>query len=308
MLREQRDVGHALAQRRQADRHHVEAIEQIFSEGARRDELLQLAVRGRDEPHVDADGLDAADPLELALLEGAQELHLHLDGDLADLVEEERAAGGELEPARLGRDRAGEGAALVAEQLTLDQLLRDGRAVHLDERLAAARRVVVQRAGDELLAGAALPRDEHRGGAVGHALEHRVDLVQPRGAADDAEARARDEVRGLRRLLPREVTRAQRLGDDLAHLVFVEGLGEVVEGAGLQRLDRGVDGAVRGDHHHGQIGIFAQRLAEQGHAVHLRHAQIGDHEVDVVLAERSEPLLAVLREEHVVAVPRELSR
>ena len=67
---------------------------------------LQVAVRGGDEPHVDADRLDAADALELALLQRAQELHLHLDRDLADLVEEERAAVGELEAARLrGRPR-----------------------------------------------------------------------------------------------------------------------------------------------------------------------------------------------------------
>ena len=62
-----------------------------------RDELLEVAVGRRDEANVDADRLDAADALELALLQRAQELHLHLDGDLADLVEEERAAVGELE-------------------------------------------------------------------------------------------------------------------------------------------------------------------------------------------------------------------
>ena len=38
-----------------------------------------------------------ADALELALLEHAQQLGLQLERDLADLVEEERAAVGELE-------------------------------------------------------------------------------------------------------------------------------------------------------------------------------------------------------------------
>ena len=38
-----------------------------------------------------------AHALELALLEHAQELHLHLGRHLADLVEEERAVVGELE-------------------------------------------------------------------------------------------------------------------------------------------------------------------------------------------------------------------
>ncbi len=120
------------------------------------------------------------DALELALLQRAQELHLHLDRDLADLVEEERAAVGELEAPRLARHGAGERAALVAEELALDELLRDGRAVDLDERLVLAARVLVQRAGDELLARAALAGDEHRGRRVGHALEDRVELRDAR--------------------------------------------------------------------------------------------------------------------------------
>ena len=91
----------ALAQRGQADRHDVEPVEEVLAERALRDELLQIAVRRRDEAHVDADRLDAADALELALLQRAEELHLHLDGDLADLVEEERAAVRELEAPRL---------------------------------------------------------------------------------------------------------------------------------------------------------------------------------------------------------------
>ena len=59
---------------------------------------------------------------------------------LADLVEEHRAVVGELELARLVLDRAGEGAALEAEQLGLEQFGRERRAVHLDERLVAAAR------------------------------------------------------------------------------------------------------------------------------------------------------------------------
>ena len=83
----------------------------------------------------------------------------------------------------LRADRAGEGAALVAEELALDQVLGDRRAVDLDERLVAARRVLVQRARDELLAGAALAGDEHGGRRVGDALEHGVELEDGSGSA-----------------------------------------------------------------------------------------------------------------------------
>ena len=54
---------------------------------------------------------------------------------LADLVEEERAAVGQLELPELARVRAGEGALLVAEQLGLDQGVGDRGAVDRHEGL-----------------------------------------------------------------------------------------------------------------------------------------------------------------------------
>ena len=57
---------------------------------------------------------------------------------------------------------AGEGAALDAEELRLEQSLGDRRAVDRDERPRAARRELVQRARRELLAGAALAGEENR--------------------------------------------------------------------------------------------------------------------------------------------------
>ena len=51
---------------------------------------------------------------------------------------------------------AGEGAFLVAEQLALDEIARDRRHVDRDEGALLALAVVVQGAGDELLAGAGL--------------------------------------------------------------------------------------------------------------------------------------------------------
>ena len=49
-------------------------------------------MRGRHEAHVHLQRLRAAEPLELALLQQPQQLHLHVRGDVADLVQEERAA------------------------------------------------------------------------------------------------------------------------------------------------------------------------------------------------------------------------
>ena len=65
----------------------------------------------------------------LPLLEHAQQLDLHVERQVADLVEEDRRVVGELEPADLPRQRAGERALLAAEQLAFDQRRRNRRAV-----------------------------------------------------------------------------------------------------------------------------------------------------------------------------------
>ena len=151
----------ALAQRRHLERDDVEPVVEVLAEPALRDLLGEVAVRRRDHADVDLDRLRAADALELVLLQEAQQLDLDRRRDLADLVEEQRAAVGEREPAVLARHRAGERAALVTEQLALEQRLGERRAVQLDERAVRARRPLVDRVGDELLAGAALAGDQH---------------------------------------------------------------------------------------------------------------------------------------------------
>ena len=98
---------------------------QVLAEPPRRDRRLQPAVGRRDQPHVDLQRRRAADALEPLLLERAQDLRLQRQRQLADLVEEQRAAVRHLELARLARDGAGERALLVAEQLGLEQRSRE---------------------------------------------------------------------------------------------------------------------------------------------------------------------------------------
>ncbi len=117
----------ALAERRDVQRDDRETVEEILAELAGRDHGLEIAVRGGDDAHVDADGLGSADALELALLDDAQQLHLHGAGNVADLVEEERALVGELDAPWLALRGAGERAFLVTEQLALEEGLGGGR-------------------------------------------------------------------------------------------------------------------------------------------------------------------------------------
>ena len=105
------------------------------------------------------DGFRAAHLGELAHLDDAEELGLQVRTQLAQLVDEQRPGVGQREDAVAMVRRAGERALHVTEEVALHQTLGDGRAVEGDQGAVAARARVVDRARDELLAGAALAVD-----------------------------------------------------------------------------------------------------------------------------------------------------
>ena len=155
------DVLGPLAQRRHADGHDVQSIEQVFAETPRLGFAGQVAVGRRHQPRVDV-FRPPAHRLDLARLQRAQQLGLDGQRQLADLVDEQRAAVGLVEVARLGRLRAGEGAFDVTEELGLGELGGDGGRVEAYERLVGAPRVRVQRRRHHVLAGAARPGEQGR--------------------------------------------------------------------------------------------------------------------------------------------------
>src|SRR5437660_4848564 len=157
-----RNVLGPLAERRGMDREHVQPVVEIVPEPLLFHHPKEVAVRRGDEAHVDLDGLRTADPLELLLLQDAQQLRLELERDLADLVEEQRAAVGHLEAADLLGDGAGEGAPLVPEELALEEAPRNGGAVELHERAVAAVASVVDGPREQLLARARLAEKQYR--------------------------------------------------------------------------------------------------------------------------------------------------
>jgi hypothetical protein len=123
--------------RRHRDRHHVEPVVEVLAEFLARDRLFEVLVGGGDQANVDLDRARSAEPLELTLLQHAQDLGLGRGRHVADLVEEQRAFVRQLEPADALAVGTGEGAALVAEELGLEQVLVNCRAVSSDEGRSA---------------------------------------------------------------------------------------------------------------------------------------------------------------------------
>src|SRR5262249_42250567 len=141
------------------------------------------------------------------LLQCAQQLDLQVERQLADLVEEQRAAVGLFEETASIGARVRERALLVPEELALEQVLRDRTAVDRHERQVLAVRSLMDRTRDELFADAALAVDEDRGLEVGDLRDRAEDVRHRRALRED-----RFELRlFLDLLLERAVLAAERL-------------------------------------------------------------------------------------------------
>src|SRR5262249_20995922 len=206
---------------------------------------------------------------------------------LAYLVEEQRAPVGQLELSFALGDRAGERAARVAEQLALQQLERDGREVDGDQQALLSRATPVDRPGDQLLAGPGLAGDEDGRLARGHASHQIGDGPQRAGHADElVEAVRLIELGAQERALDPMTPRRERPTDTQLHLLRVEGLLEIVEGALLHRLDGPLDRSVRRQEDHRGIEIEALHDLEEVQPAAARHPEIADDQVDLALAEQ----------------------
>ena len=185
---QRQDVLGALAQARQVQGAAGDPVVEVVAEGALRLLGREVPVGRADQPERALAPRVAPDALERALLDDAQQLGLERHRELADLVEEERAAVGQLERALAGGGRAGEGALLVAEELAPGQRRDDRAAVEDHQPLLVRPRVeLVDELSDPLLAGPALAGDQHRGVGEPRDLDGVAEDRLPGGAVADEE-------------------------------------------------------------------------------------------------------------------------
>ncbi len=107
-----------------------------------------------------------------------------------------------------------------------------------------------------------LAAQQHRHVARGDAADGLVDVLHARVPPDDG-AELPDLLQAApeaRHLLGQPARREGPLGEQ-EHLVEVERLRDVVVGAALHRLDRGVHGAVGGHHDHARVTVDLAQAA-----------------------------------------------
>ena len=175
----------------------------------------------------------------------------------------------------------------MAEQLGLDQLARDRGHVERHERRAAARPEIVDRLGDQLLAGARFARDQH-GEVVGdHAGDDAIDFLHRRRAADQRGAAAQ-------LLLGQRGGGVAAAGDGAAHRlaehVEVERLGEIVEGADFGGAHRRRQGVPCREDVHRQRGMLGGEPGHLVEAVAVGQHHVGDQHIGQGRADRAAQL------------------
>src|SRR6266849_230890 len=154
--RERRNIFSAITQRRDVKGDHVETVEEILAKGAARNLLIEILIGCGDDAHVHAQSFVGPDTLEALLLEDAQYFRLRAQAHIADFIQEERSTVGFLKFPCFVLGSARKAALEMSEELGLDQLFRNCRAVHFHEGPLAAQACGMQRVSDEFLAGAAL--------------------------------------------------------------------------------------------------------------------------------------------------------
>ena len=167
------------------NRDNVEAVKEIFAEGALFDGALQRFVGGGKDAHVNRDVPLAAEAGKFAVLQYVQELRLQRGMHLADLIEEDGAVIGLLELAELLAVGAGERTRLVAEELTFEKLTWYRGAIHFDEWLVAAGGVSIHHARDDFFTGTTFTADKHDDIGISHLLHRHLHFFHLRTGAEE---------------------------------------------------------------------------------------------------------------------------
>jgi len=138
---------------------------------------------------------------------------------------------------------------------------------------------VVEDAGDEFLARAALAVDENAAVDIGHAEGRFENLLHGARDPDDLVDKVAVRLVDPPQRLDLVLAPVQGIADDLKEFPVVHGLHDVVESAHLDRLDDTVDGAEGRDDDHVQVGIVLLDPVQKADAKAVGRAQVGNDQV-----------------------------
>ena len=124
----------AFSQRRNRNGYHAHAVIEVFAEGTGGHHFFQIFIGGGNHAHINGGFLGPSHRTDAALLQDAQQLHLHGNAHLADFIEKDGPAVRHFKKTALVLCSPGECPLHVAEQFAFQQSLRKGAAIDGDKR------------------------------------------------------------------------------------------------------------------------------------------------------------------------------
>lgn len=160
----------------------------------------------------------------------------------------------------------------MAEKLAFHQLGRNRPAIDRHKWLAGARSLFVDQPCDQFFAAARLSADVDRRLTARQLVDLFAQIAHGQRVAEQAPIYRRAGAAHRRH--------AQRGADQFAQARQINRLGEEVEGAGLQRVDRGFQTAIRGDHRHRQLWMTLLNVLHQVQPRAVGQAHVGQAQVE----------------------------
>ncbi len=156
--------------------------------------------------------------------------------------------------------------------------------------------------GGEFLAGAGLALNQDGGAGRCDAAKFTEDLVHLRAVADNAlEAEFLVELAFQLTVGAGQAQALRDLVHDGPKFGHVYRLRQIVRRSFLDGFDGGLHVAVAGDDDHLGVGQILLGLAENGEAVHVLHAQVGEDDVEFVMLDLARPGLAAGGDDALIA-------
>ena len=119
LLYEDRQIIDTLTQRWRLNWKYIKTVVQVFTELVFSYHLFEVLVGSSDHTHIGIDDLIRAHTVKLALLQHTQQLNLHLERHIANLIEEEGTALGHFKTAFTGSKSTGKSTLFVTKELGL---------------------------------------------------------------------------------------------------------------------------------------------------------------------------------------------
>ncbi len=186
----------------------------------------------------------------------------------------------------------------MAEQFGFNEIARDRRHVHRDERAVASFAIVVQRTRHQFLACAGLTGNHHREIGLHQAREHPVDLLHRRRAADQ---RNRIELVFVGMMGSAFLRLGQRPPDNGDQFLEIKRLRQIFVGAPLRCADRGHEGVLCAHHDDGQIGPHLLDPRQQIEGIFIGHHHVGNDKVALALADPTPQSGGITSQAHLVS-------